>query len=179
MEAKNVENQMKLLKEEAKKIEIARNEFQLAIKEVKDKIYDKKIAESENYYLMNEFQLLGIIKDFNDEYDKKENATAARMEELKKEFWNTVEERMSLFIADFQEQRRREAIEAEKRRQEEYQRQLIIQKQKELESFEKKMKAIDDWKRAFVSSFLLTRYVNQYELSSIDSNMDLYDIDID
>lgn len=173
MEAKNVENQMKLLKEEAKRIEIARNDFQLAIKELKDRIYDKRVAESENYYLMNEFELLGIIKDFNDEYDKKENATAARMQELKTQFCNTVEERMTLFIKDFQEQRRLEAIEAEKRRQEEYQRQLIIRKQKALEGFEKKMKAIDDWKRAFVSSFLLTRYVNQYELSCIDSNMHL------
>lgn len=173
LEAKNVENQMKLLKEEAKKLEVARNAFQEALKELKEKINDKKLALNENYYRMNELQLLGIINDFNQEYNKKENATATRMEELKTRFWKTVEENMNRFIEVFKEQQRLEAVEAEKRRQEEVKRQLAIQQQKALEAYETRIQAITEWKRKYVSSFLLTKFINTFEKASIEEQKHL------
>ena len=169
-----LEKDLKKKQEDARRLEISRNEFQKALGAVRAKIYDEKIIVSENLYHINEIRLLDIIDEYNKIYREKEGLTSEFLDNLIVEFNNKVKEEMIAFEAKYLEEQReleRERQLAEKIRREEEERQRILKLQKEREE---KLLRIGVYKELLTKHFLASTCLSTIEKEYLITYVNLY-----
>lgn len=172
-----LEKDLKKKQEDARRLEVSRNEFQKALGAVRSKIYDEKIIVSENLYHINEIRLLDIIDEYNKIYREKEGLTAEFLNNLIAEFNNKVKEEMIDFEAKYLEEQReleRERQLAEKLRREKEERERVLRIQKE---HEEKLLKIAIYKELLIKHFLSSSCLSSVEKEYLSHYVTLYFLD--